>query len=59
MIRNVRLRARVLHDGEIQASLTLELESAREFWFRQLCRGILALASRPWDRRRTKGTKAL
>jgi hypothetical protein len=44
LIRSVRLRARVLHDGEIRASLELEFESAWECRLRQLMRGLAMLA---------------
>lgn len=45
MIRNLQLRANVLRDGEIRVSLTMEFESAREFWFRQVTRSLAMLGT--------------
>jgi|GEM_PF-3246350 len=53
MIRKLKARARVLHDGEIRASLTLEFAPAREYWMVQVLRCLIFLgkARRPREPR--------
>jgi hypothetical protein len=47
VIRKLKFRAQVLHDGEIRTWLTLEFGPTREFWLAQVVRHLPGLLSRP------------